>query len=348
MKLVKLEQLAFELCAIPSISYEEQAVVDFVSAWLKNAGLTVQKLPLTHDATRANLFVCAEEKPRYTALLCTHLDTVAPFIKPRLDEASGVLWGRGACDAKGIAAAMIMALLNEREAGFADIALLLTVGEEEKSDGAKDVDKKLKDRAHYVIVGEPTELKAASAQKGSLVFDLYAEGLKAHSALPHLGDSAINKLIRALHELIEMGWPSDPLFGETLLNIGRIEGGFMRNMLADKACAHGIMRSAVPIGDLKRLLQGVLAADLRLDILSSADPFSYIVPQGFDTFVAGFGSDAPYLRSIGKPMLLGPGSLSLAHTDQEHMRLSDLHDGVRAYQRIVSSLRTGDPTFAAA
>lgn len=340
MKQFNLQQLAFELCAIPSISNQEQSVVDFLSAWLQSVGLTVQKLPLTHDAQRANLLVFAEEKPLYTAMLCTHLDTVAPFIKPHWDEASGVLWGRGACDAKGIAAAMIMALLNERAAGFADIALLLTVGEEEKSDGAKDVDPKLKGRARYVVVGEPTELKAASAQKGSLVFDLHAEGLKAHSALAHLGDSAINKLVRVLQDLMQTRWPNDPLFGETLLNIGHIEGGFMRNMVADRARAQGIMRSAVPIEHLWHQLQSVVKSAVRCELLSGADPFSYFTPAGFDTFVAGFGSDAPYLRSIGKLMLLGPGSLTVAHTDQEHIKLSDLHEGVRAYERIVRTLRT--------
>src|SRR5262249_28091254 len=154
----------------------------------------VEKIPV--DDKRFNLFAYFEKRSRYSAILCTHLDTVAPFIEPKIE--ASLLWGRGACDAKGIAAAMIYAMLEQKDQGFLDLALLLTVGEEESSDGARAAQKRLAGGARFLIVGEPTELQAAFAQKGTVVFDLVTHGHEAHSAMPHLGESAIHSLINNL------------------------------------------------------------------------------------------------------------------------------------------------------
>lgn len=331
--------LAYELSCIASPSNAEHEVVDFLCDYLSKAGFTIKKLPLKDDPTRTNIFAYLDDKPCYTAIFCTHLDTVAPFIMPRLDEQHGILWGRGSCDAKGIAASMIMAVLAQKRQGFNDLALLFTVGEEEASDGAKAANEELKGRAHYLVVGEPTELKAAYAQKGSYVFDLIAEGAEAHSAMPHLGDSAINKLIESMHALLEKAWPSNETFGETFLNIGEIKGGSTRNMVAKNALARGIIRSSVQSALIEKVLYSSLRPGVSSVTLSSCDPFQYSVPTGFATFLAGFGSDAPYLRSIGKPILIGPGSLSVAHKEIEHISFSDLHAGVKAYEKIANEYR---------
>lgn len=331
-------KLAYELCNISSITGFEQEVVAFLEQYFVKEGLLVEKYPVTKE--RANLFISAKKRSHYTAILCTHIDTVAPFIKPQIDQEQGILWGRGSIDAKGIAASMIKAFLWDYHNGHDDIALLFTVGEEESSDGAKVANEELKAVAKYIIIGEPTELKAARAQKGSLVFDLKARGISAHSALPHLGDCAIKKLIKTAHNLLDYKWPLDPIYGETLINIGTIEGGEMRNMLAPYASLQAIMRLSKNTQEIKKILSELIVDDVEIIIHSECNPFSYATAQGFDTFIAGFGSDAPYLFKLGKPMLIGPGSLSLAHTDKEHICFGQLEDGVLAYKKIIENLRS--------
>jgi acetylornithine deacetylase len=333
----RLIQQAYKLCCIPSVTGDEADVVNFLCTSLQHMGFTVEKLPV--DKERFNLFAYFTKKPRYTAIFCTHVDTVAPFIEPRIDENKKILWGRGACDAKGIVATMIETLLAQHALGFDDVALLLTVGEEESSDGAKTCNLALRGRARFLVVGEPTELKAAYAQKGSLVFDLIAHGKEAHSSMPHLGDSAIHKLVGDIQKLLSYPWPTHKRFKETLLNIGHIDGGFVRNVVAPSAQAQAIMRTAQKSSDLLDIITKALSDGVVLKVHSSSDPFDYMVPDGFDSFLAGFGSDAPHLSALGKPILIGPGSLSLAHKPDEHISFTDLLDGVASYQKIAASLR---------
>lgn len=333
----KIADLALRLCSISSITYHERELLHFLLAWCEKEGLFVEKIPVNGDDTRFNLLIYAKKKVSYGVIFCTHIDTVPPFIAPRIED--NILWGRGACDAKGIAAAMLMALLEERAQGNDDLALLLSVGEEESSDGAKACNTILAGRAEYVVVGEPTELRAASAQKGSLVFDLVAQGVEAHSSLPHLGDSALHPLIVFLDELIKTPWPKNELFGDTLLNIGEMSGGRARNMLAAQAQAKCIMRLSVPSREVIELIEAKLPPQVRLEIKSVSEPFTYALPQGFKSFVAGFGSDAPYLRDVGQAMLIGPGSLELAHKDNEHVAVKELYEGCLAYRKIAAIVR---------
>lgn len=329
--------LAYDLCRIPSITGNEAGVLAHVCALLKQRGFTLEKLPLNKD--RFNIFAYFKKIPCYSAIFCTHVDTVAPFIEPRIDEDTNILWGRGACDAKGILAAMIEALCQQHAQGFSDLALLVTVGEEESSDGAKACNTPLQGRAHYVVVGEPTELKAAHAQKGTIVFDLVAHGQEAHSSLPHLGDSAIHKLVSVTDQLLAYPWPCHDRFKETLLNVGHITGGYKRNVVAPFAQAQCIMRTSHQATDLIALIKSHLKPGVDLVIHSSSDPFDYVVVPGFESFLAGFGSDAPYLSALGKPILIGPGSLSLAHKPDEHISFLQLIDGIEAYQKIATYLR---------
>lgn len=326
--------LALDLCQIPSISGDEKACALFLAQKLEGYGFIVEKISVGHE--RFNIFAYLKPHKEFTAIFCTHMDTVAPFIAPKFDGEN--LWGRGSCDAKGIIASMVFAAKLQQEAGFDDLALLFTVGEEESSDGAKSC-AALAGRAKFLVVGEPTQMKAASFQKGSLVFDIEALGLEAHSSMPHLGESAIHKLISYIEKLLKYPWPKDAQNGETLINIGTIKGGHMRNMLANHAVAEGIMRLTVPSSKITPILEANLVYGLSLKIKSSADPFSYLVPPGFDSFIAGFGSDAPYLKHIGQCILMGPGSIELAHKENEHVSLSELYLGTLAYEKISQSLR---------
>ncbi len=333
-----ISDFALQLCDIPSLSYQEQGLLQFLLQWCEQRNLYVEKIPVSNDEGRFNLLIAGKEHAVYQTIFCTHIDTVPPFIAPRIEH--DVMWGRGSCDAKGIAASMVMTLLHEKEQGHDDIAVLLTVGEEEASDGAKECNKELEGRAKVVVVGEPTELKAASAQKGTLVFDVSAEGREAHSSRPELGSSAIHLLIEALAKLLAISWPKDIKFGETLLNVGEIHGGEARNMLASFASAKCIMRLSVNSASILRQIDALLGPALRREVFSVSEPFSYIVPPGFESFVAGFGSDAPYLSKIAeKIMLIGPGSLALAHKPNEHVAIEELHQGCLAYQKISHWIR---------
>lgn len=330
-----IADLAFKLCEIPSITYDEGQVLQFLLQWCETHGFLVEKIPVSHNEQRFNLLVCSKKQDCYSVILCTHIDTVPPFIAPRIE--GEVLWGRGSCDAKGIAAAMLTALLHERDQGFDDIAVLLTVGEEESSDGAKAC-KGLKGRGKYLVVGEPTDLRAASAQKGTLVFDLVAKGVESHSSLPG-GNSALHKLISATHKLLMKPLPVNNTFGETLLNIGHMEGGRARNMLAGEARAQCILRLSEPSSQIITLIEACLGAEITLEIASVSEPFLYSVPPDFPTFVAGFGSDAPYLADLAEPMLIGPGSLEHAHKKDERVAVKELYEGFLGYRKIVHHAR---------
>lgn len=334
-----LINFAYNLCAIPSISGHEKDCLIYMCRELTKRGFFVEQIPVAAD--RFNILASFDKRPKYSALFCTHLDTVAPHVEPHIDTTKEVLEGRGSCDAKGIAACMIEAICAQREQGFHDLALLLTVGEEEASDGAKACQPLLLNRADYVVVGEPTELKAASAQKGSLVFDLEACGKEAHSSMPHMGISAIHLLLDGLKKLLDYPWPSHPVFEDTFLNVGVIEGGSRRNVLAKNAQAHCIMRTSHKADEMIAIIKKLKGNHVNLHVHSASDPFQYYTPPGFATFIAGFGSDAPYLAGVGKPILLGPGSLSVAHTPHEYMSFQDLMDGVSAYQAIASHVRGG-------
>lgn len=330
-----MKKLAFELCQIPSITGDELGVMNYLCAWLIERGLSHEKIAVSEN--RFNIFAYIKNRHRYKAILCTHLDTVAPFIAPCLDDS--FLWGRGACDAKGIAASMIFAVLEQQALGFDDVALLFTVGEEDASDGAKAVGPILQNRADFLVVGEPTELKAAYAQKGSLVFDLVACGKEAHSSMPELGESAIHNLIDSIYRLVHYSWPSHQRFSETLINVGEIHGGSMRNILAEMAYARGIMRIGCESNIIIDIIRKHLTKGVNLEVKSVTDPFDYFLPEGFSSFLAGFGSDAPYLKEVGKPILMGPGSLKYAHKPNERISFFELQQGAIAYRKLISQLR---------
>ena len=171
--------LAAELLAIQSTSGAEAGAVDFVSRWLVARGWNVELQEVAPG--RANVWA---SRSGQGVTLSTHLDTVPPYVSPRLD--GNRLYGRGACDAKGIAAAMMAAAEQLAEEGEHRVDLLFVVGEEKNSDGARAANH-LPATSRWLINGEPTESKLASGAKGSQRVIVRTRGRAAHSAYAHLG-----------------------------------------------------------------------------------------------------------------------------------------------------------------
>ena len=202
-------------------------------------------------------------------VLSTHMDTVPPFFGCTEDDE--FLYGRGACDAKGILAAQVAAAERLREAGV-KVGLLFVVGEERDSAGAKVANANPRG-SRFLINGEPTGNHLALATKGALRVELRAHGRMAHSAYPELGESAIAKLVEALHDVLAMPLPIEPEFGEagaTTVNIGLISGGYAPNVIADKAEAHLLVRTVGPSQEIKDAITRVVAG--RAEVSTIARP----------------------------------------------------------------------------
>jgi acetylornithine deacetylase len=264
----------------------------------------------------------------------THMDTVPPFIPS--SEDSDNIYGRGSCDAKGIIAAQIAACQRLRKEGAA-VGMLFVVGEERDSLGAK-VANGSAPGSRFLINGEPTENKIAVASKGALRVQLTASGRMAHSAYPELGESAIEKLLAALERLRAMELPVNPEVGFSTMNIGIIEGGRAPNVIADQARAHLLYRLVGPSEDLRKQITaavtGLAEAEFVLEI-----PFVKLrtVP-GIESMVAKFTTDIPWLSHWGAPMLIGPGSIHVAHTEREFISKKQLHEAVELYCAIARQL----------
>jgi len=262
------------------------------------------------------------------------MDTVLPFIPS--SEDSTRIYGRGSCDAKGIIAAQIAAAERLRQDG-AYVGLLFLVGEEKDSLGAK-VANQQSPGSKFLVNGEPTDNRIAIASKGTLRVELNAQGKMAHSAYPELGESAIDKLIEALSRLRAMKLAEDKGFGPSTLNIGLIEGGRAPNVIADRARAHLLYRLVGPSQQLREeIVQSVgdlAKVDFTLEI-----PFVRLrTLDGLPTMVAAFTTDIPALNNWGEPLLIGPGSIHVAHTEQEYVEKKELNQAVELYCSVATRL----------
>jgi len=267
-------------------------------------------------------------------VLSTHMDTVPPFFGASEDDE--FLYGRGACDAKGIIAAQVAAADRLREAGL-KVGLLFLVGEERDSAGAVVANKSPKG-SRFLINGEPTDNRLALASKGALRVELRARGRMAHSAYPELGESAIDKLVAALHDVLAMPLPVEPEIGPATLNIGLIQGGYAPNVIADKAEAHILIRLVGPSEEIKKSI--VATVGDRADVAFSLDlPFVRMRRVGeLPTMIAKFATDIPALTAWGEPFLLGPGSIHVAHTPNEKIAKKELLEAVDLYVELATSL----------
>jgi len=322
--------LATELIAIPSVSDHEHAIVDFVTRLLGGRGWKVRAQPVA--AGRSNIWAIGDGGD---VTLSTHLDTVPDPFPPRLE--GGRLYGRGACDAKGIAAAMICAADRLMEEGERRVDLLLLVGEEAGSDGARAA-AELPATSRYLINGEPTECRLASAAKGSQRVIVRTHGQEAHSAYPELGRSAVTEMVELLSELPSLSLPEDPLLGPTTVNPGLIRGGTAANVFAAR-CEVEIMIRLVGDEQVVRRAFAEWAGDrAELEWGSLIPPQHFHTIDGFAAAPVAYTSDIPLLGPWGTPLMYGPGSIRDAHTRVEHVEIADLHRAVDAYQQMVKVL----------
>jgi acetylornithine deacetylase len=336
-------QLTKQLVNIESTTYCEGPAGVFLHDYLMSQRYAVERMPVeqpdracTPGAGSGERFNVYAALPGITPdiVLSTHMDTVPPFFGASEDDE--YLYGRGSCDAKGIIAAQVAAADQLREAGI-KVGLLFLVGEERDSAGAVVANKTPKG-SKFLINGEPTDNRIALASKGALRVELRAKGRMAHSAYPELGESAINKLVEALHDVLAMPLPSEPEIGPSTLNIGLISGGYAPNVISDKAEAHILIRLVGPSDETKKSI--IATVGDRADVAFSLDlPFVRMRKVGdLPTMIASFATDIPALTNWGEPLLLGPGSIHVAHTPNEKLAKKELFEAVDLYVELATSL----------
>jgi acetylornithine deacetylase len=323
--------LTRRLVDIESLTYNEGAVGEFLDGLLRERGFTVERTAVPQPAQshysgpRFNLYAGTGKRP--DVVLSTHMDTVPPFIPSREDDL--FLYGRGSCDAKGIIAAQVAAAERLREAGVA-VALLFVVGEERDSAGAKLANLEPKG-SRFLINGEPTDNRLALASKGTLRAEIRAHGTMAHSAYPELGDSAVHKLVRALERLLAVELPTVDGVGPSTLNIGLISGGHAPNVIADSAVAQVLVRLVGPSEQTRQAIELAVAGLAEVEFTLEIPFIRMRQVDGIETMVAAFTTDIPALTNWGEPLLLGPGSIHVAHTPFEKIAKRELLEAVDLY-----------------
>ena len=331
------------LVNIESISYHEGLAGAFLADFLTIERYAVERMAveqpdpaLTPGAGSDARFNVYAAMPGVTpdVVLSTHMDTVPPFFGCTEDDE--FLYGRGTCDAKGIIAAQVAAADRLRDAGV-KVGLLFVVGEERDSAGAKVANRNPRG-SRFLINGEPTDNRLALATKGALRVELRATGRMAHSAYPELGESAINKLVEALHDVLALPLPIEPEIGPTTLNIGLISGGYAPNVIADKAEAHLLVRTVGASEEVKEAITRVVAG--RAEVSFSLDLSCVRMRRvgNLPTMIAKFATDIPSLTAWGEPFLLGPGSIHVAHTPDEKISKQELLDCVDLYVDLATEL----------
>lgn len=329
-------ELTRALVDIESISENEERVgcylYDYLAPLAARYNGSIELIEV--EPRRFNLFV--QWGDRLDVTLSTHIDTVPPFIPSSEDETH--IHGRGACDTKGIIAAMIKAIEALLEAGQRNFGMLLVVGEERSSVGAYHAGARPRG-SRYIINGEPTENHLALGSKGALRYQVAAAGKMAHSAYPELGDSAINKLIDALAEIRRVELPVDPILGPSTLNIGLISGGRAPNVIADEAHAELFIRLVGDSTSTKAALERAVEGRAALRFVLEIPAVHLGAIDGIPTTVVAFTTDIPAFRGQwGEPFLIGPGTIHVAHTLEERVPKNQLIDAIEIYQTMVKEL----------
>jgi len=326
------------LIDIDSTTGQEREIGDFLFRHLEDLagrfdGGAVERMPV--EENRFNVLAAWGEP---AVVLSTHMDTVPPFFPSSEDDE--FIHGRGACDTKGGIAAMLQAARELLEEGVRGFGLLFVVGEETDSLGAQVANRHPRG-SRYLINGEPTENRLALGSKGYLYIRLEAEGRAAHSAYPELGESAIDRLLDVLARLRALPLPTDPILGETTLNVGTLAGGRAANVVADQARAEVTVRTVGPAGDLKRRISEAVHAvpGVRIAEIRETPAVQLGSLPGFATTIVKYTTDIPRLGAWGEPFLLGPGSIHVAHTPEEKVAKQDLLDAARHYGDMVRQLR---------
>lgn len=327
------------LIDIESVSDSEDRAGEFLfeqlSALARSHGGTVERM----EAAPRRFNVLAHwGEPRVT--LSTHMDTVPPFFPSRED--SEFIWGRGACDAKGIIAAMVFAAESLLAAGTRNFGLLFVVGEERDSIGAKVAGQNPRG-SQYLINGEPTENRLALGCKGALRYEITVRGRLAHSAYPELGDSAIDKLLDVLRDIRAIPLKEDAILGRGTLNIGTLSGGRAPNVVADEARAEIMFRLVEDVGEIRRAVATAAGGRAEAQEILYTPMVRMGALDGLPTTVVSFTTDIPaFAGAWGTPLLLGPGSIHLAHTADERIPKNQLTEAVELYASLVKRLLAGE------
>ena len=334
--------LTRQLVDIESITGNEAGVGEFLYRELCRLGYPTRKMLVEGD--RFNVYATPQRTPEAgnrkpeadspAVVFSTHMDTVPPFIPSSEDEAR--IYGRGSCDAKGIIAAQIAAAERLRQENIY-AGLLFVVGEERDSLGAKVANEQAPG-CKYLVNGEPTENHIALASKGTLRVEVTAQGRMAHSAYPELGESAIDKLLAALTRLRAMPLPSHPEIGPCTLNIGLIEGGRAPNVIPDYAHADLLYRLVGPSQDLRGQILATAGDQVKITFPLEIPFLRLRTVDGLPTMTAAFTTDVPFLGNWGEPLLIGPGSIHVAHTEGEYIEKRQLAEAIDLYCTIAKQL----------
>lgn len=312
---------------IDSVTGREAAFLEALEVHFAGLGFDCQRQ--TIEADRWNLLVTRGAAPRF--LYSTHVDTVPPHLPTRFED--GVIYGRGACDTKGGIVAMSEAGERLLADGIEDFGYLFVVGEEVDHQGAIEAPA-LGIETERIILCEPTRNQVVFAQKGMVKMHLSAEGKAAHSAYPSRGVSAVHRLLDALERLRAEPWPSHDVLGPTTLNVGMIEGGVAANVFAPSASAEVLVRTVSATEPLLERMRELCGEHVRMQVPACNDPVFFDPPDGVDTTTVAFNTDATYLCEIAPVWLVGPGDIEVAHSDHEHIVVSELHDGIDLYEKL--------------
>jgi acetylornithine deacetylase len=321
-----------QLVDIESVTGNEAAVGQYLAMQLESLGYNVERMPGEGD--RINVFAAPPNDPEPPLVFSTHMDVVPPWF-PSSEDADNI-YGRGSCDAKGIIAAQIAAAEQLNRTGV-PVGLLYVSGEERDSLGAHVANQHSRG-SRFIVNGEPTESRMALASKGALRVEITSHGKMAHSAYPELGESAIDKLLDALQALRSMKLPNNPDVGPSTLNIGIIEGGRATNVIPDHAKAQLLYRIVEPSEHLRRQIVEAVGIRADVDFVLDIAYMRFRTVPGIPTMTASFTTDIPKLSNWGEPVLFGPGSILVAHTDKEFISKRELLDAVASYKEIARHL----------
>lgn len=326
-------RLTRELIDIDSTTGRETDAGDFIATMLARLGFDVTRQ--TVSAGRSNVYATSVPTPP-VVVLSTHFDCVPPFIASR--SVGGRLYGRGACDAKGILLAQVAAAVRMRAAGETRVGLLFVVGEERGSDGAKAANTIAPPSSRFLIDGEPTDNRLGTSTRGVYRARLCAVGRAAHSSLPELGESAIDKIVDALVRMRGVTWPADPDMGATFYSVGLMKGGIAPNVIAPEAEAEMMFRTVGDSGAVRALIEAHAADLVSVEDVVVVPPVRMRTVPGIPAAAFPFTTDVPLLDRWGAPLLLGPGSITVAHTDDEHVEIADLERAVELYMHVTRAL----------
>lgn len=331
MDSLNLVEYARKLIDIDSTTGIEGEVARVLAVDLAALGYTVRTQPLSDG--RMNVIASIDDP---VVVFSTHFDCVPAFFPNRIEN--GRLYGRGSSDAKGILAAQLVAAERLRAKGERRVGLLFVAGEERGSDGALAANTIAPSSARYLINGEPTENTLGAATRGVYRVKLTAHGKAAHSSRPDLGESAIDKLLDVLNALRSASWPGDPVLGRTHYNVGLISGGVAPNVIPALASAELLFRSVGPEQDLYSILDQAVAGRATIEHVLTVPPVHLKTVPGFETEVFWYTTDIPFLSNWGTPLLIGPGSVTEAHTVDESVSLLELAEAADLYEKLAEQL----------